>query len=126
MKKEKKEEERDKKKLQLAKSEMYYRKGVHFMNMDMRHKERCEYCKEKSQTNNCKVSREHNSQAILCFYRSVMNIPFHPVFYKFYRDVIQNIGKCYWNLNLYNKSLLCYHRVVQIDNKLNEPAPSKN
>jgi len=74
----------------------------------------------------CKLSKIQCSQALLCFYRSVLDVPFKPKFFMYYRNVLQNIAKCYWNLDCQQKSLLCYSRVVDLENKISEIKTERN
>ncbi len=98
----------------------YFNKGVRFMFENEKHKKICRKCINVSKDGNlvCSISKIQNEQALLCFYRSVLNVPFKHKFFKYYRELLQNLAKCYFNLKCQNKSFLCYKRVVDIDNKL--------
>lgn len=101
-------------------SEFYFNKGVSFMKIFEKHKNGCSTCKTKEGKSKCKILKVNNHQALLCFYRSVISVPFERKFFKYYRNLLQNLGKCYCELLCNKKSLLCYSRVVEIDNKLVE------
>jgi len=93
------------------------------MTQGSKHIKGCTECKNKKNDGSrklCKTGNIQRQQALLCFFRSVINVPFERKYFKYYRNLLQNLGGCYAELNCPNKSSLCYHRVVEIDNKLVE------
>ena len=85
-----------------------------------KHIKGCRECQGRKKNNGklCKIATVQYQQSLLCFFRSTINVPFDERYFKYYRNMLQNLGKSYSELKCPKKSLLCYSKVVEIDNKL--------